>query len=490
LGVRVLLLHLTNHAKDRNHTMTDATATRKTGTDPYDTTIIVIAPLPSGTRGWRRLITAIDPTKTGAFALTGQSLEPGGCYRAQHGALIVAVDTHHDHRDIRLLRVHPGGMDTVKQWRQQAPLGQRIVKYVAARLPAGSWRAGPVAGVPNRFPGRCHLCGLDVPVGGGAVAKIAGTNRVTHVDQCPPRPPTPNERDGYCHLCGKPVPSGAGLLDREWDDLTSSPKWTVRHTDADACVMAPMDFPNRWSGWCADCGRIVRQGHGVWRDRAVRCANGCRPMAALPSWTLASRDAAWSVGDVFRAAVAPRPGERDVPVEAPGRHALDEGMVSVIVAVVDTHRREDGLRMAQVRAATWDEASGVLADEVALAVDAKPNPRGFKAAWAGEKIGDRNPWLAEITGHDRRFGLRRAFLPPRRDYLDANSRGTRGVMFRWILSPNAVYEAYRPTSWKAGERLFLRVTPDGGVEEITQEQVEARLLHGTAWIDPLPEEDR
>jgi hypothetical protein len=479
------------------------TSTPPGQSDQYDSTIVVIAPIPTAAiKGWRRLILAIDPAKTGAFALTGQSLHPGGCYRAQHGALIIAVDTYPDNRAIRLLRVHPGGLETVKEWRQKTPLGPRVTSFIAKRLPADTWRAAPIAGVPNRWPGRCYRCGEELNVGAGVAVRINGSTRVSHQDQCPPRPPKSNEKDGCCRLCGKPVPAGSGLLNREWDDLTSSPRWTVEHVNNAACDAAPDAFPNRWADWCADCGRLVRAGHGVWKDRAVRCYGSCREPAALPSWRITtSKGDKYATGETIRTVVAPRPGERPVPSEAPGRQILDEGMVSLIVTVIDTHTRGDGLCMAKVRAATWDEAAEILAEEIDLAVDAIPHARGFKAAFASEKIGPGGrgggrdargctPWLAEITGHDRVFGFRRAFQPARRDYLQATNSGSRGIWYRWVLSPNTPYEAYRPTKWGGvGERMFLRVTPDGDTEQITREQVEAMLRHGTAWVDPCAVEE-
>jgi hypothetical protein len=458
--------------------------------DRYDSTIIVIAPIPTAAlKGWRRLIQAVSPDKTGAYALDGQSLQPGGCYRAQHGTLIVAVDTYPMGRSIRLLRVHPGGLETVKEWRQKAPLGPRITAYIARRLPAETWRAAPIAGVPNRYPAYCYRCGQGIPRGGGSVITTGGASKVCHTDQCPAAPPKPNERDGPCHRCGKPVPAGAGLLEREWDDLTASPRWTVEHPTPQACDAAPVDLPNRWTDWCPDCGRLVRAGHGVWKDRAARCGMGCRPVPALPSWRIRRRGDEYPTGGVFRAVVAPRPGEATVPDSAPGWHALDEGMVSLIVSVLDARDREDGMRLALVRAATWDEAAPVLADEVELAVDAIPQSRGFKAAFSAERIGDCKPWLAQVTGHDRQFGYQRAFLPPRRDYQDATWSGSRGVTSRWVLSPNAPYEAFWPTSWKKSKRVFLRVTPVGGTEEITRDQVDAMLRHGLTWVDPCAVEE-
>jgi hypothetical protein len=458
-----------------------AAPTRQAARD--DLAMFAVPPVPDGARGWRRLILGIDDTASGAFALSGQKLEPGGCYTAHHGALIVTVDTHPEHRNIRLLRVHPGGLAVVKEWRQKAALGARVVSAVRKHLPgAPAVTAAPVAGVPNRHPGACCLCGNALGVGQGRVTRLRnGTNRITHADQCPPAKTLPNERTGTCVECQKPVPASTGLVVRSWDHLTSTAHWSVRHATFDACTDAPWHLPNEWDDWCHICGGKVRAGAGLVVDQNVQHPeNTCKP-SPLPTWVIRRKlDERVSPGDTFRAAVKLRPSSRPVPDEAPGRTTLDLGMVSVIVTVIDTSLRDTN-QVALVRAATWDEAAAHLADEVDLALDAQPNPRGFKAAFAAERIGDgpgSNPWLAEIVGHDPKYEYRRAFLPARRDYLDSNSKGTRGVMHRWVLSPNAVYEAYTPISWGKSRRFFLRVTADGGTEEITREQVDARLRHG------------
>jgi hypothetical protein len=453
--------------------------------DGYDSTIIVIAPIPSAAdRGWRRLIQRIDPKATGAYALDGQTLQPGGCYRTKIGALIVIVDTYHDHRSIRLLRVHPGGLETVKEWQQKAPLGQRIVTFIARRLPDETWRAAPVAGVSNRHPGRCYRCGQDLPRGAGTVVTVQGRAMVSHADQCPPAQPVENQRAGTCWKCGKPVAARTGWAQRDWDDLTGVTIWLVEHKTGADCDESPEHLPNRWPDWCPNCHRFIRAGEGVWKDGAARCSHECAQGPSMPMWRISRTGDEYQPGETFRAVVAPRTGEADAPSGAPGRQVLDEGMVSVVVTVVDTKSRDDHRRMALVRPATWEEASTILAEEVDLAIDARPQPRGFMAAFSAERIGPTRPWVAQITGHDRAYGYRRTFLRSRHDYQGASHSGNSGVVFRWVLAPNTPYEVFRPTSWKRSERLFVRVTADGGVEEISRKQVDAMLLHTTAWVDP------
>lgn len=448
-----------------------------------DLATFAVAPVPDGANGWRRLITGIDDSRTGAFAITGQKLHPGGCYSAHHGTLIVAVDAYPDHRDIQLLAVHPGGLAALKTWRQKVPLGARVVTAVKKHLPgAPTHTAAPLAGVPNRRPARCCYCDGMLGVGQGRVVQMNnGAIRITHPDKCPPIKTTRNERDGHCTECSKPVPARAGVIYRVWDTLTSTSRWAIRHETPTDCSAAPLYSPNKWDDWCSVCHRTVRAGAGLVVNGAAQHLENTCTESVIPMWRITrGLDNKVSYGDTLRVTLKHRRSDQEVPDTAPGWAVLNLGMTSVVVTVVDTQLL-DTHQAALVRVATWDHAAPILAEEVELAIDAQPNPRGFKAAFAAERIGDgpgSAPWLAEIVGHDPTYGYRRAFLPPRRDYLGSNSRCTRGVMYRWILSPSSVYEAYTPTSWNRSRRFFLRVTPDGDTEEVTSAQVDARLRHG------------
>lgn len=84
------------------------------------------------------------------------------------------------------------------------------------------------------------------------------------------------------------------------------------------------------------------------------------------------------------------------------------------------------------------------------------------------------PWVAEITGRDPTFGLRRAFVrPAHTDYFMANSVGSRGVYHVYHLPPG-VYEVSERTSWSARRRYFLRVG-ERGTSAITREDVDRWL---------------
>lgn len=49
-------------------------------------------------------------------------------------------------------------------------------------------------------------------------------------------------------------------------------------------------------------------------------------------------------------------------------------------------------------------------------------------------------WVAEITGSDPKFKLARNFLPYKKDYSRANSKGSRGVYGVFTLESGKVYE--------------------------------------------------
>lgn len=94
----------------------------------------------------------------------------------------------------------------------------------------------------------------------------------------------------------------------------------------------------------------------------------------------------------------------------------------------------------------------------------------------GRRPPSMNPWVAEITGRDERFGLARVFVPAKRDYRETNSQATRGVWFWWTLESGRIYETRYRESWGGGfTRKFLRVGNGGEVEDVDREEVERWL---------------
>jgi hypothetical protein len=95
--------------------------------------------------------------------------------------------------------------------------------------------------------------------------------------------------------------------------------------------------------------------------------------------------------------------------------------------------------------------------------------RAFSSRYEGKAQGLAMPWVAEITGGDRRYGIARRFLPFDKDFSSANSIGSRGVMACYILESGKPYEVFARTSWKSSERYFCRVTESGEIEKITKD---------------------
>ena len=52
----------------------------------------------------------------------------------------------------------------------------------------------------------------------------------------------------------------------------------------------------------------------------------------------------------------------------------------------------------------------------------------------------RSSWVAEITGPDETYGLRREFLRPKLDYSRANAKGSRGIFAEYILESGHIYD--------------------------------------------------
>ena len=74
-----------------------------------------------------------------------------------------------------------------------------------------------------------------------------------------------------------------------------------------------------------------------------------------------------------------------------------------------------------------------------------------------ENIGDSKAWVAEITGTDPKFGLKREFCNGIRNYSKANSKGTRGIETTYELTAGKIYEINEPQSWKNTNRRIVYV---------------------------------
>lgn len=84
-------------------------------------------------------------------------------------------------------------------------------------------------------------------------------------------------------------------------------------------------------------------------------------------------------------------------------------------------------------------------------------------------------WAAEIKGRHLKFGLERLFLPAKRDYSRANSKGSRGVFLWFVLESGRIYEVNERASWKNSRRYFCAVDNQGCIYELDKQEVDEWL---------------
>lgn len=87
---------------------------------------------------------------------------------------------------------------------------------------------------------------------------------------------------------------------------------------------------------------------------------------------------------------------------------------------------------------------------------------------------NRRAWCAKLTGLSEKFGFEREFLRARRDYSEANSKGSRGVYLYFTLYEGDIYEVHEIVSWSRDRRYFVKAVA-GAVVEIEQAEVDARF---------------
>ena len=87
------------------------------------------------------------------------------------------------------------------------------------------------------------------------------------------------------------------------------------------------------------------------------------------------------------------------------------------------------------------------------------------------KVQSRRPWVAEITGTDPKYGLRRAFLHANTSYKHANGAGSRGTKLWFVLESGRYYEIREQTSWRSSERYFCKVSAAGNVVRVIKQEV-------------------
>ncbi len=78
-------------------------------------------------------------------------------------------------------------------------------------------------------------------------------------------------------------------------------------------------------------------------------------------------------------------------------------------------------------------------------------------------------WVAEITGKDDRFGFKREFLRFKKDYSEANSKGSRGVMAVYTLNDFSFYEV------KDNKKRYFCKLEDWNIVQIEKEEIDSWL---------------
>jgi len=84
-------------------------------------------------------------------------------------------------------------------------------------------------------------------------------------------------------------------------------------------------------------------------------------------------------------------------------------------------------------------------------------------------------FVAEITGFHVKFKYERTFLQCKKDYKNANSKGSRGVYAWYILESGKIYDVLEPYSWKGSHRYFCTVDQEGDIQILTKEDVDICL---------------
>lgn len=101
----------------------------------------------------------------------------------------------------------------------------------------------------------------------------------------------------------------------------------------------------------------------------------------------------------------------------------------------------------------------------------------FNDAAPGAHLGDKgfkipsSTWCAEITGFDCKYKYRRNFVRGKKDYTTANSNGSRGMYYEWIMDSGHIYEVKEQVSWSRTIRYFCTVSESGDIVKLDESEV-------------------
>jgi hypothetical protein len=94
-------------------------------------------------------------------------------------------------------------------------------------------------------------------------------------------------------------------------------------------------------------------------------------------------------------------------------------------------------------------------------------------------------WCARIVGFDPVYKYCREFIRPKKDYSQANSKGSRGVWLYFLLESGFVYEAK-----SSKRRFFCEVNTDGNVVDVSKEYVDEWISeHSELVCSKLPDNE-
>lgn len=479
-----------------------ALSTRTYGTDASATTI---PHQPVGARkSWRRIVTAVDPDRRDAYALSGPWLDADAAYALTVGTLIMSCDVYTGHREIALHRVGPEGLEQIKTWTLKKPLGRAVLNFTARRITVTSetaLRLDEPPPRPNLYPGRCRRCRRAVAAGAGLVTGHQGARQTEHPGECPPPAAviTPNRFGGACKTCDMWVEAESGVAVRITAPDAHKSEYAPRHVSP--CPPDADPGPrSRRPGWCRDCGEYTAPGQGWLFNGELHHRGPCPPTTHDgQAWTVPVRYwmGRWHPGQVVHAQVDLRYGGEFPHSDTPGLRVLAPTYVEFAAAVLDVVDTGLDRRSARIRAATGDEAAPLLARQALAALDARPSastfksrlivkrttPHGLELRMRFDTLGRHRPWLAEITGRDPDYRWQREFLTADIDWRHADKKG-RGLLYCWTLACDRVYQMHHLDAGGDRQvRSYLRSTPDGDIVRITAEEVHAWLNSAPAWPD-------
>lgn len=88
------------------------------------------------------------------------------------------------------------------------------------------------------------------------------------------------------------------------------------------------------------------------------------------------------------------------------------------------------------------------------------------------------PWVALVKDFDPQYNFVREFLKGQLDYSEANSKNTRYVYQRFLLSSGKIYDVHNPAARRADKyprRFFCTVTRDGEIAVISEDEARQTL---------------